>query len=64
METYPSIDHKISVYYGYINCDEIGGIYNLCICSRYINNKKGILNENEFKEKLKNNFFNLKEYLY
>lgn len=55
-DNYPTIDHKISVYYGFMNkidYKKIGGIDNLCVCSRYINMKKRILNEKEFKEKLK-----------
>jgi hypothetical protein len=53
---YPSIDHKTSIYYGFINnisSEIIGSIENLCICSRIINTKKGILCEKEFKTKLK-----------
>lgn len=41
---YPTIDHKISVYYGFNNnisvCD-ISKMENLCITKRYINSKKG-----------------------
>lgn len=49
---YPSIDHKISIYYGFIKKIDpsiIGDISNLCITKRSINKKKGILSENEFK---------------
>lgn len=55
-ETYPTIDHKISVYYGFINNivpEEIGNINNLCICSRWSNRKKQIMNEEKFIEFLK-----------
>lgn len=49
---YPSIDHKISIYYGFVNKINpfiIGDIDNLCITKRSINKRKGILSENEFK---------------
>lgn len=48
---YPTIDHKISVYFGYLNnlsTDEISNIENLCITKRSINSKKRILNEESF----------------
>lgn len=48
---YPTIDHKISVYFGFIGeiCPtEIGGMQNLCITKRYINSTKGQLIENQF----------------
>ncbi len=51
---YPVIDHKTSVYYGFknqIDPNIIGNFDNLCICSRKINSKKGIMNEEEFKLK-------------
>jgi hypothetical protein len=51
---YPSIDHKMSVYYGFINKIDpidIANIDNLCITKRSINKKKGILCENDFKYK-------------
>jgi len=41
---YPTIDHKISVKYGYLNGiseSEIGCIDNLCITKRKINSSKG-----------------------
>ncbi|MFW5848005.1 MAG: DUF7487 domain-containing protein [bacterium] len=41
---YPSIDHKISIYYGFVNnisYEEIGNIDNLCITKRKINSSKG-----------------------
>jgi hypothetical protein len=49
---YPTIDHKISVYYGFINKIDpilIGSIDNLCITKRSINSKKRDLCEIEFK---------------
>lgn len=49
---YPTIDHKISVYYGFINnipAEEISSLENLCITKRYINSKKRDLIELEFK---------------
>jgi hypothetical protein len=49
---YPTIDHKISVYYGFINNippEEISDINNLCITKRFINSKKRDLIESEFK---------------
>ena len=48
----PSIDHKISIYYGFVNKIDpsiIGDIKNLCITKRSINKKKGILSEDVFK---------------
>jgi hypothetical protein len=52
---YPTIDHKISVYYGFLNnispeiiCD----ISNLCITKRHINSQKNKLIEDEFKKLL------------
>jgi hypothetical protein len=53
---YPTIDHKISVYYGFINninIDEISDIKNLCITKSYLNSKKKDLNEHEFIKKYK-----------
>lgn len=41
---YPTIDHKISIYYGFINkidIEVIGGLENLCITKRSINSTKG-----------------------
>ena len=49
---YPTIDHKISVYYGFVNNippEEISDISNLCITKRFINSKKRDLIESEFK---------------
>jgi hypothetical protein len=48
---YPSIDHKISIYYGYknnINPNLIGDITNLCITKIKINSAKRDLIEEEF----------------
>lgn len=48
---YPTIDHKISVYYGFINGIEpeiIGNIENLCITKRYINSMKSRMIEEDF----------------
>jgi hypothetical protein len=49
---YPSIDHKISIYFGFVNKIDpsiIGDINNLCITKRSINKRKGVLSESEFK---------------
>ena len=51
---YPTIDHKISVYYGYINnisVEEISNIENLCYTKRSINSSKNKKCEYERKEK-------------
>lgn len=51
---YPSIDHKISVYYGLINNippEEIAKLDNLCITKRYINSSKREMNEKDFELK-------------
>jgi hypothetical protein len=51
---YPTIDHKISCFYGFINnldADYISDISNLCITKRFLNNKKHTLNESEFIDK-------------
>jgi len=51
---FPTIDHKISVYYGYINKIDpniIGSIDNLCITKRFINSIKNSLIEEEFISK-------------
>jgi len=40
---YPTIDHKVSVYYGFINNispEEISSLENLCLTKRRINSKK------------------------
>lgn len=46
-----SIDHKTSVLFGFINKiapEIIGGLPNLCICSRLINSRKSYKNYDEF----------------
>jgi transcription elongation factor Elf1 len=51
---YPSIDHKMSCFYGFINnldTSIISDISNLCITKRIINSKKSQLNEDEFINK-------------
>jgi hypothetical protein len=48
---YPTVDHKISVYYGFINgipAEEISDISNLCITKRSINSSKRQIIESEF----------------
>lgn len=55
---YPSIDHKISVYEGFMNNIDykiIGNINNLCITKRTINSSKRNMNELEYKNKLNKN---------
>lgn len=42
-KNYPTVDHKISVYYGFVNnisVEEISRIENLCITKKYLNSKK------------------------
>lgn len=54
---YPSLDHKISIYYGFINnidVNTVGGILNLCFTKNWINSLKNIKNEDEFKIILEN----------
>jgi len=51
----PTVDHKISVYWGFkngISPEEISNINNLCVCSRSTNSKKNFKCEEEFKELL------------
>ena len=51
---YPSIDHKISVLYGYLNNIDykiISDISNLCITKRTNNSSKGFKCEEQFKNK-------------
>lgn len=48
---YPTIDHKISVYYGFINNippEHISDLSNLCITKRYINSTKNKKIEEDF----------------
>jgi hypothetical protein len=49
---YPTIDHKISIFYGFLNNikpEEIGDIKNLCITKRFINSTKRELIEEAFR---------------
>ena len=49
---YRTIDHKISIFHGFLNDIDpliIGNIDNLCICSRSCNSRKGVNTDNEFK---------------
>jgi hypothetical protein len=55
-KNYPTIDHKISVYNGFINNIDykiIGNIDNLCITKRKINSSKQNENYDDYKNKLK-----------
>lgn len=52
---YPTLDHKISVYYGFINDIDpeiISDISNLCFTKRHINCSKSISIEKEFVKKI------------
>lgn len=54
---YPTIDHKISVYHGFVNnilACEIGNISNLCITKRYINSIKNSMIDSDFILSFKN----------
>jgi len=60
---YRTIDHKISIKYGFkndIDPKEIGQLENLCICSRSTNSKKHDLSENDFYRILKAEVLNVK----
>jgi len=49
---YPTIDHMISVYYGFTNSipeEDICNINNLCITKRGINSSKKSSNYNDYK---------------
>jgi hypothetical protein len=49
---YPTIEHKISVYHGFMNNiheDEISKLENLVITKKYINSSKGNMDFNLFK---------------
>ena len=53
---YPTLDHKISTIYGFLNdisFEDISDISNLCITKRYINSSKSGRIEVEFIESLK-----------
>lgn len=50
-----SVDHKITVYYGYthgMTVEEIGNISNLCICSFRVNCSKTYKNEDDFLQEM------------
>lgn len=54
-EDYPTIDHKISIQYGFLNEIDpsvIGSLENLCITKRSINISKNKLTEQQFIKKL------------
>lgn len=47
-----TVDHKISILYGFINKIDfkiVGDIKNLCITKRKINSNKSCKNETEYK---------------
>ena len=49
------MDHKISVYYGFLNnfsVEDISCIENLCFTKNKLNSQKGKLTENEYKLKI------------
>lgn len=51
---YPSVDHKFSIIYGYINNispEILGDLNNLCITKRYINSSKNKRTEEEYLNK-------------
>jgi hypothetical protein len=52
----PTIDHKISIHYGFLNkipIEDVADLKNLCVCGRSINCLKHELCEYEFKNILK-----------
>lgn len=52
---YPTLDHKRSIYFGFVNGIspiEIGSIENLCITKRSINSSKCSMNESEFRDRI------------
>ncbi len=54
--SYPTVDHKTSIYFGFIKKIDpifIGSIENLCITKRSLNSKKRDLCEDEFLDFLK-----------
>ena len=54
-QKYPSIDHKISVLYGYnnnISPEEISSLSNLCVTKRKNNSFKSSLNELDYLKKM------------
>lgn len=51
---YPTVDHKISIIYGFKNNippEEIGDISNLCITKKGINSSKSFLTEEDYNRK-------------
>lgn len=57
----PTIDHKISIVYGFLNNippEKIADINNLCICAKYINSKKHRKIEIEFIKLLEDSMNN------
>jgi hypothetical protein len=51
---YPTLDHKTSIFYGFINnisLEEISDISNLCVTKRFINCIKSDLTEEQFKKR-------------
>ena len=59
-KNYPTIDHKISCLYGFLNnldTKEISNIVNLCITKRHLNNKKNYLIEEDFLKIMNNQNF-------
>lgn len=51
----PSVDHKVSVYFGFINNIEpeiIGAKENLCVCSRKSNSEKNSMLDSQYKRLL------------
>lgn len=56
---YPTVDHKISVVFGFKNKyspEYISSLDNLCITKRKLNNEKYTKSEVEFKKKLEQQF--------
>ena len=52
-KNYPTIDHKLSVFYCFINnisIEDASSIENLCITKKGINSRKSRKNEDEFKQ--------------
>ena len=52
---YPTIDHRVSIYYGFLNNispQEISDLNNLCITKRGLNSKKNIMSDKEFKKNI------------
>jgi len=53
-KNYPTIDHKISVRYGFLNnfsIEDVSSINNLCFTKNKLNSQKGSLNEEQYKKK-------------